>query len=208
MSSVRRYYNDIYYITDSTGAIMALNKLYDALEFEPLYGFDEVVQQLRVMPDGGDYADDDARIAKEKMGLLPLYIMGPSIERSDLTIPAIDAWYSDVVNHIRMLTNETHDEVCLEFEGGTLEHQRCAISDVCPWRYMETYFGDPAIVPEVNDPFFDGNMKRRHELAMARLAVGQHTKILTEDYALTKAVEYRSRYQLIGSDVEKYNRGA
>lgn len=198
MSPLRRYYSDLRCIETHVSALMSLAELFEHTPVVPVLSLNEVASS-DLMPDDDDFWMDE-RLSRERMALLPLYVVAPSLEQSELPSSDVKDWYEEVANRIKWLTKDQHSEDCLKCYTETIDSDRdpfdakCDKSDVCPWRYMEAYFGKPVLNKEVIEPYYGKAMSRHYELTMARLAIGQGVGLLSPTYTRQTAQIYRGTF--------------
>jgi hypothetical protein len=204
MSPVRRYYSDLYYLQAPGHARDAVQNLYEYLPCIPTLPVAAVLDS-GLMPYDFEY-DTDLRIAKEKLALLPLIAFSDDIDDSLCSTGGAEAWYHDVVSHIRMLVDDNHGVSCLEYDEANPRHKMCGISSVCPWRFLKTFLGDSALNNDFSDPLYRHRPDRARRLVLAKLNIGQAHGILTPIDAEQTAESYTAslRQYLRGTTGESH----
>lgn len=191
ISPIRRYYFDVERtVDDKTNAIMAMLRLTDSLPPEIDLNIESIISS-EGMPFEWEY-DHDLRIAKEKLAILPLIVIGPQLDSSYCSPNKIRNWYGDAIRGMKMLTKDYHDNSCLESEVDW--HRMCASSTDCPILILKRYLIQDTIAPDFTMKMYEDDHKRGFQVATTKLITGFEQGLLGEDTRDNLLEEYKKQY--------------
>lgn len=208
--AISKYYLDIQTVKDGTQAMMTFNRLLESIPFQFDYTIQDFWQAdeapLRVENSIDDsitriYApfkeefEDNPRIAKEKLALLPFEYIGYSLEQSAATPQRIRDWYGEALRGAMGIVRIAHD--------GSREHKRtnaqyfvCDKSAICPHRYLEAYFGGHAILPDFSSREYQEDPYRIHDITVDKLeAAIDHDVFMTIEGETLKS-QYEDKFKM------------
>lgn len=177
MSPVIRYYNDINLAAMSeTSVVMALDNLVSSFPVEPATVFQKL-RDSEYMPFDWEI-EHDRVVAKEKLAILPLCVLGPQLEDSDCDLDELKEWYRDSLRGIRMVTQDIHTRDCLSAYAEST-HEMCDYSTTCPQRFMEHFLLHPAKIPDFSKDIYKTAPKREFTIVKNKLTLAMRQDILT-----------------------------
>jgi hypothetical protein len=191
ISPIRRYYFDVQHTVDTkTDAIMAMSRLTDSLPAEADISVDAIIGQ-QGMPFDWEY-DHDLRIAKEKLAVLPLLVVGPKMDESYISPSEVKDWYYDAIRGVKSLVKDEHTANCLEHEMDW--HFMCESSTDCPIIIAKRYLLKDTEMPDFSSKMYERNFSRGFEIATAKLAIGVEYGLLDGDAKTNLLEAYKKMY--------------
>lgn len=189
MSSVRRYYSDVLYTHTRKDILLSLQNLYESLPCIPTLPFEAIAENVLV-PSDAEFDTRPSHLVKEQLALLPLIAFADDIDRSEGLEDEVLEWYDDAVGHVLMVAGDAHGVDCLMGDVGVEDHERCDVSDVCPWRFLERHLGDPLRQEDFGDTFYNERPSWARTLVLAKLDIGKRYGILMPTYVEQAANSY------------------
>ncbi|MET0980369.1 MAG: hypothetical protein ABWX90_03875 [Candidatus Saccharimonadales bacterium] len=203
MSPVRKYYFDVEQTVDGeTDAVMAMARLIDSLPLEIDITVDSIASHPG-MPSDWEY-DHDLRIAKEKLAILPLLVIGPQLDESSVSPSDIKGWYDDVIGGIEYVAKDDHSLKCLACEtdwGGM-----CDSSAECPVIITKKYLLQGAEMPDFFSKMYGANPSRGFEITIAKIAISVEYGLLKATSSIDLLEEYREKYERHAAPMQTDNK--
>jgi hypothetical protein len=191
ISPIRKYYFDVERTVDcKTDAVMAMSRLIDSLPSELDITIDSITSH-EGMPFDWEY-DHDLRIAKEKLAILPLLVVGPQLDESSISSSDLKEWYDDAIRGIKFSVKEDHTTKCLEHEADW--NCMCESSTYCPVITAKKYLLQDAEMPDFSSKMYENNLSRGFEIATAKLAIGVEYELLEGEARINLLEEYKKMY--------------
>jgi hypothetical protein len=191
ISDISRYYADILYAENqSINIYQSLERLLDALPFSSDLMVDALYDEKLMK----HQLDAEPRAAKERMALMPFLHISPLLEASDVPTADVKQWYDDAVTGVSWLTDEEHDNACSKNDSGTSQYPACAISAVCPQRFLQYHLSKDIYLPNFQSDMYANRPSRAIALASDKLEIGVKYKILPEDDSETAWKSYCADY--------------
>lgn len=191
ISPIRRYYFDVdRTVDDVQKTVMAMSRLIDSLPSEIDANLDDIMRNNRV-PLDWEY-DYDPRIAKEKLAIVPLLVVGPQLDNSSIPVDELRQWYDDLLRGMQALTKDAHDERCLKFESGW--HFLCDSSTECPIRIAKQYLIHDTVMPNFTNKMYQDDHKRAFQVATTKLSVCTQQGLLQPETRVSILEEYKKKY--------------
>ncbi|MET0980212.1 MAG: hypothetical protein ABWX90_03085 [Candidatus Saccharimonadales bacterium] len=192
LSPVMRYYNDINLATMSEDLIVtSLDNLIDNVPAEKTTMF-QAIRESAYMPFDWEI-EYDRIIAKEKLALLPLYVVGPELENSNCDLDDLKEWYRDSLRGIRMVTRDIHTNDCLSKHTAPT-HEMCDFSTTCPLRSMKYFLLQAAKTPDFSKDIYKTAPKREFTIVKDKLALAMSQSIINFDMHEILMDRYSTQY--------------
>jgi hypothetical protein len=192
MSPMMRYYNDINVVRESeTSAMLAIDNLVQNFPIDNKMLFTKMMDS-DLRPREWEM-ENDIVIAKEKLALLPLYVIGPELEDSSCDLDDLKLWYRDSLRGTRMIAQDIHTDECLNHTQPA--HRMCDYSTTCPRRFSQQFLLFPAITPDFNKDIYKTAPKREFTIVMHKLDLAMSQGLIGFDACEDLRGEYKARYE-------------
>lgn len=197
------YWADCEYTDDSPVAMLAsLERLIQnelGLSAEEANQLPQALDRARVVPSYRQFEESPEEV-RELFSLAPLRFLAPYMEMT-CTPTELRKWYARAV-HIALTLSEEHtNEACLDLSDDTSQPTfapNCAMSDICPRRYLRVFLTDPLYQMPSFDASVTFDPEAYFELSDIKLKLAIRHGLVTKEHAemlsrLNKA--RRARYQ-------------
>jgi hypothetical protein len=202
MSGIIKYYHDINTtVRSEDDAFMAIVRLIDGLPVAATPD-PQLLIHSEYMP--SDWCiENEPRIAKEMLAVLPFCHLGQLVEMSELTAGKVVAWYDDALRGARMIISKDHSIECLRSENG-VHYDNCAKSFMCPHRIIETQLTEGMMLPDFNHEMYSDNPNRAYAINTNKLTIGVERGILLPRNAESLKKRYELQYEQWMSSRNEY----
>jgi hypothetical protein len=137
--------------------------------------------------------DENPRIAKEKMVLLPFDYLGKALEDSDRSADYVKSWYTDAVVGALAIISKDHSMVCTRNRANH-NYLMCDQSAVCPQRYLEQYLVGDSLLPIFNRQMYSNHPWRARQITIDKLHLGVNNEVLLPIDADTLETRYELQF--------------
>ncbi len=157
ISPIIRYYNDLHYAGYQTaGLLTCVDRLF--VEVTGQSPSDEMTRTL--------FEDIDERESREALLLLPLEMLGPTIE-CGLPPNEVESQYKKAYAWIKRLSEQYHDNSCLSDPVASGDYH-CDNSAICPLRAAGHYMMEPVIEADFILPEYSFDPMAAYQMAVAK----------------------------------------
>ncbi len=190
------YFIKVYHNRQSfSDVVMATSALLDKTEVDDKPTIEEVAAS-GFMPFEWE-VDNDPRIAKEKLALLPVACLSGYIDNSTMKIDEVKQWYSEAFGGVMLLNsdadgNKEHSNACLSVQNSN--HKMCDKSTICPYRYLEGFVDKSLSSPDFSQPMYSDDPKIGYETTVAKLHAGVTIGIIGENQKTMLSGVYMRKY--------------
>lgn len=203
ISPIIEYYMKAYYNSQSySDIVMSVSSLLDETPGENRPAIEEIAANGYFPFDWE--VDNDPRIAKEKLAILPFACLSECIDNSSMDVDDVKRWYAEAYWGYQLLNTgidgqSEHSASCSN--GQSSSTAMCEKSARCPHRFMEQYVRKCSMSPDFSQAMYVDNPKRAYDITEAKLHASGLVGILEENYMKSLWSEYRRVHRLFKFNV-------
>lgn len=198
ISPIIEYYMKAYYSSPSySDIVMSVSTLLDKIPTDNRPTIEEIAANGYFPFDWE--VDNDPRIAKEKLAILPFACLSDCIDNSNMDVDDVKRWYAEAYWGYQLLNTGAdgeaeHSSVCAN--GQSANTTLCTQSARCPHRFMEQYVKQCSMNPDFSQAMYTNDPKRAYDIIEAKLHASGLVGILEENYMKSLWKEYRRVHRL------------